>query len=66
MLDFFYHGVSFCNRFISQSSQGPAVTLKIKQHGKTYSIDMALAIKDSSWPDDAEEWRKRTRHGIKI
>ena len=63
MLDFFT-GVSFCNRFISQRGQGPAVTLKIDQDGKTYSIDMTLAIKDSSWPDDAEEWRKRTRHGI--
>ena len=40
------------------------MTLKITRNGKEYSIDLTLAIKDNSWPEDAEEWRTRHRNGI--
>ena len=43
---------------------GPAVTLKItNRNGRVYSIDLTLAIKDKSWPQDAEEWKRRDRKG---
>lgn len=45
-------------------SEGPAVTLKITRNRKEYSIDLTLAIKDNSWPEDAEKWRTRHRNGI--
>jgi len=44
---------------------GPAVTLKITKNKREYSVDLTLAIKDKSWPDDAEEWRRRARKGTK-
>ena len=40
------------------------MTLKITRNRKEYSIDLTLAIKDNSWPEDAEEWRTRRRNGI--
>jgi len=27
------------------------------------SVDLALAIKDASWPDDADAWKTRPRNG---
>ena len=48
---------------IEVRSQGPAVTLKITRNGKEYSVDLTLAIKDNTWPDDAEEWSTRRRSG---
>ena len=51
--------------FVEVRSQGPAVTLKIKRNGREYiSIDLTLAIKDKSWPEDADEWKTRHRNGI--
>ena len=46
-------------------SQGPAVTLIMTNNktGRKYSIDLTLAIKDKSWPDDADEWKTRSRNG---
>ena len=45
--------------------QGPAVTLKItNENGREYSVDLTLAIKNNSWPEAAEEWRRRDRKGI--
>ena len=45
---------------------GPAFTLKITNtNGRVYSIDLTLVIKDKSWPEDAEEWKRRDRKGIK-
>ncbi|XP_031548635.1 protein mab-21-like 2 [Actinia tenebrosa] len=51
-------GYSHC---IEVKSSGPAVTLKITVGCKMYSIDLTLAIKDESWPDDADEWKTRHR-----
>ena len=45
--------------YVDVRSQGPAVTLKIISNGREYSVDLALAIKDNTWPDDAEEWSTR-------
>jgi len=40
------------------------VTLKImNENGKEYSVDLTLAIKYESWPEDAEEWITRDRNG---
>lgn len=50
--------------YVDVRSQGPAVTLKISKNGKEYSVDLTLAIKDNSWPEDAEEWSTRRRNGI--
>ena len=53
------------NSFVVVRSQGPAVTLKITRNGREYSVDLTLAIKDKSWPEDAEEWpSRRDRNGI--
>ena len=50
---------------VAVRSQGPAVTLQItNRNGRVYSVDLALAIKDKSWPEDAEEWKQRPRNGI--
>jgi len=41
------------------------VTLKItNENGKEYSVDLTLAVKCESWPEDAKEWRTRHRTGI--
>ena len=50
---------------LTSDSEGPAVTLKIINHwnGKVYSVDLTLAIKDKSWPEDADEWKTRVRRG---
>ena len=59
----------FCKLFIhffsyvEVRSQGPAVTLKIIRNGREYSVDLTLAIKDNTWPEDAEEWGTRHRNG---
>lgn len=52
-------------RNIQVSSHGPAVTLKVTNlsSGKEYSIDLVLAVKDKSWPEDADEWKTRKRNG---
>ncbi|XP_068671823.1 cyclic GMP-AMP synthase-like receptor 1 isoform X1 [Montipora foliosa] len=52
-------------RFVEVRSQGPVVTLIItnRMNGRKYSIDLTLAIKDKSWPEDADEWRGRPRRG---
>ncbi|XP_068762759.1 cyclic GMP-AMP synthase-like receptor 1 isoform X2 [Montipora capricornis] len=52
-------------RFVEVRSQGPAVTLIItnRMNGRKYSIDLTLAIKDKSWPEDADEWKGRPRRG---
>ena len=53
-------------RFVKKSSHGPAVTLLLKNdNGKSYSIDLALAIKDKTWPEDADEWKARSRRGTR-
>ena len=41
------------------------MTLKItnRDNGREYSVDLTLAIKDKSWPEDAEEWKTRHRTG---
>jgi len=50
----------------SVACHGPAVTLKItNKNNIEYSVDLTLAIKDKSWPEDAEEWKRRDRKGIK-
>ncbi|XP_068762756.1 cyclic GMP-AMP synthase-like receptor 1 [Montipora capricornis] len=51
--------------FVQVRSQGPAVTLIITNitNGREYSIDLTLAIKDKSWPEDAVEWIGRSRKG---
>ena len=44
--------------------QGPAVTITItNRNGREYAVDLTLAIKHESWPEDAEEWRTRRRRG---
>ncbi|XP_067042668.1 cyclic GMP-AMP synthase-like receptor 1 isoform X4 [Acropora muricata] len=49
-------------RFVKKSSHGPAVTLLLtNDDGKSYSIDLAPAIKDKTWPEDADEWKARSR-----
>ena len=59
----------FCKLFIhflsyvQVRSQGPAVTLKIIYNRREYSVDLTLAIKDNTWPEDAEEWITRRRNG---
>ena len=52
-------------RFVEVSSHGPAVTLLLTNYsnGKSYSIDLAPAIKDKTWPEDADEWKARSRKG---
>ncbi|XP_068727274.1 uncharacterized protein [Montipora capricornis] len=52
-------------RFVEVRSQGPAVTLIItnRMNGRKYSIDLTLAIKDKWWPEDADEWKGRSRRG---
>ena len=49
--------------YVQVRSQGPAVTLKIITNGREYSVDLTLAIKDNTWPEDAEEWITRRRNG---
>lgn len=49
--------------YVEVRSQGPAVTLKITRDGREYSVDLTLAIKDNTWPEDAEEWSTRRRNG---
>ena len=40
------------------------MTLKIIMSNKReYSVDLTLAIKDKTWPEDAEEWSTRQRKG---
>lgn len=40
------------------------MTLKIIENGREYiSVDLTLAIKDNTWPEDAEEWITRRRNG---
>lgn len=39
------------------------MTLKITKQGREYSVDLTLAIKDYTWPEDAEEWKTRHRNG---
>lgn len=52
-------------RNVTVRLQGPAVTLKIiNENGREYSVDLTLAIKNNSWPEVAEEWRRRDRKGI--
>jgi len=36
----------------------------MNENGKEYSVDLTLAIKYESWPEDAEEWITRDRNGI--
>lgn len=50
-------------RNVDVKSEGPAVTLKITEQGREYSVDLTLAIKDYTWPEDAEEWQTRHRNG---
>ncbi|XP_067042666.1 cyclic GMP-AMP synthase-like receptor 1 isoform X2 [Acropora muricata] len=53
-------------RFVKKSSHGPAVTLLLtNDDGKSYSIDLAPAIKDKTWPEDADEWKARSRRGTR-
>ena len=42
------------------------MTLKItnRDNGREYSVDLTLAIKDKSWPEDAEEWKTRHRTAL--
>ena len=49
--------------YVEVRSQGPAVTLIITRNEREYSVDLTLAIKDNTWPEDAEEWRTRRRNG---
>lgn len=49
--------------YVEVRSQGPAVTLKIIRNGREYSVDLTLAIKDNTWPEDADEWSTRRRNG---
>lgn len=49
--------------YVQVRSQGPAVTLKIIYNRREYSVDLTLAIKDNTWPEDAEEWITRRRNG---
>ncbi|CAH3037531.1 unnamed protein product, partial [Pocillopora meandrina] len=50
-------------RNVAVKSEGPAVTLKITSTNKReYSIDLTLAIKEKTWPEDAEEWTTRCRN----
>lgn len=57
-----------CNSIFSSvtvACHGPAVTLKIiNRNRREYSVDLTLAIKDKSWPEDADEWKRRARNGI--
>ena len=39
------------------------MTLKIIRNGREYSVDLTLAIKDNTWPEDADEWSTRGRNG---
>ncbi|XP_074639718.1 cyclic GMP-AMP synthase-like receptor 1 [Acropora palmata] len=52
-----------CEGFVEASSHGPAVKLLITNYsdGKSYSIDLVPAIKDKTWPEDANEWISRQR-----
>lgn len=52
-----------CEGFVEASSHGPAVKLLITNYsdGKSYSIDLVPAIKDKTWPEDANEWISRER-----
>ena len=36
----------------------------MNKNEREYSVDLTLAIKYESWPEDAEEWRTRHRNGI--
>ncbi|XP_029192123.2 protein mab-21-like 2 [Acropora millepora] len=51
--------------FVEVSSNGPAVTLLLtnNRNGRRYSIDLTPVIKDKSWPEDADEWKSRSRGG---
>ena len=48
-------------------SHGPAVTLTLTNYidEKSYSIDLVPAIKDKTWPEDADEWKARSRRGTR-
>ena len=51
-------------RNVAVKSEGPAVTLKITSTNRIeYSIDLTLAIKEKTWPEEAEEWKTRPRAG---
>ena len=51
-------------RNVDVESEGPAVTLKITStNRREYSIDLTLAIKEKTWPEEAEEWKTRRRAG---
>ena len=54
-------------RFVKVRSHGAAVTLTLinNSDGKSYSIDLVLAIKDKTWPEDAIEWIARQRRGTR-
>ena len=40
------------------------MTLKITSTNRIeYSIDLTLAIKEKTWPEEAEEWKTRPRAG---
>ncbi|XP_067043837.1 cyclic GMP-AMP synthase-like receptor 1 isoform X2 [Acropora muricata] len=51
--------------FVEVSSNGPAVTLLLtnNRNGRKYSIDLTPVIKDKTWPEDADEWKSRSRGG---
>lgn len=48
------------------STNGPAITLLLtnNRNRRRYSIDLTPVIKDKSWPEDADEWKSRSRGGI--
>ena len=54
-------------RFVKVRSHGPAVTLTLTNYrnGKSYSIDLVPAIKQKTWPEDANEWIARQRRGTR-
>ena len=56
----------FIYRSVEVSTNGPAVTLLLTNNtnGLRYSIDLTPVIKDESWPEDADEWKSRSRRGI--
>ena len=55
------------HRFVKVRSHGPAVTLTLTNYidEKSYSIDLVPAIKDKTWPEDADEWKARSRRGTR-
>lgn len=54
-------------RFVKVRSHGPAVTLTLTNYKneKSYSIDLVPAIKDKTWPEDADEWKASSPRGTR-